>query len=47
MRIIPKASPPNAFIRGPVRFRLDSRLKHTEMTVSGEEISLSLQAAEN
>ena len=38
MRIIFKASPPNVCIGGPLRARLDSRLKHAGMTDSGEPI---------
>ena len=45
MRIIPKPSSPNAFIRGAFRIRLDSRLKHAGMTVFGKKISLTPQAA--
>jgi hypothetical protein len=30
--MFPKASPPNVLIGGPVRTRLDSRLRHAGMT---------------
>jgi hypothetical protein len=33
--IVLEASPPNVFIGGPVRIRLDSRLKHAGMTDFG------------
>ena len=40
MRIILRASPPNVFIGGPARIRLDSRLKHAGMTVFKIEVIL-------
>ena len=39
VEVVPKASPPNVFIGGPVPDRLDSRLKHAGMTVFGKEMS--------
>jgi len=39
------ASPPNVPIGGPVRVRLDSRLKHAGMTDFGDTINPTQQAA--
>ena len=42
-----KPSPPNIFIRNPIRIRLDSRLKHAGMTDFGLAIYLTQQDAVN
>jgi hypothetical protein len=47
IKIIPKVSPPNVSIGGPVPVSPGSRLKHAGMTVFGKKISSTQQAAGN